>query len=208
MHINFHRKPTQHRAHSAIDNILESAFLLAQQGDLSAMTARELSKRSGYSIGSIYYHFKKVNNIYSLLFERMREKRMEELAQAILELDPKQGVEAAMRLLVGNVFAIFNRPKRSVLVYFARLYLRNAEKPETFSAMIDTLVDPLMVVASRDQTNTFRRMSQFEVRMMLKAIQAVIRNPFLENDPLAGSEEHQHMATVLAIKLFQEVLPT
>lgn len=45
---------------------------LLLQGDVKLLTINNLVKKSGYSVGNIYYHYKNIQNFYTTIFLRKR----------------------------------------------------------------------------------------------------------------------------------------
>jgi hypothetical protein len=63
-----------------------------------------------------------------------------------------------------------------------------------------------MAVASRDQTNTFVKFTESELRLRIRAFQAVIRSPFFEDSAMAGTSEHTEIACSLVMNIFSAPL--
>jgi AcrR family transcriptional regulator len=57
------KKPKQERAQKAIEDILDSAQELSDEGLIELLNARALSEKSGYSVGTIYRYFEKFDDI-------------------------------------------------------------------------------------------------------------------------------------------------
>ena len=56
-------------------------------------------------------------------------------------------------------------------------------------------------MVSENKTNTFRKMTHNETRMIFNLGQTLIERPFIYNDPIAGSEEHRSIIIESFVKL-------
>jgi len=64
------KAPSQDRSLATVDNILQAAkSLLNTDIEISQLTMRDLSVKSGYSVGSIYQYFKNKEEIFFKLIE-------------------------------------------------------------------------------------------------------------------------------------------
>jgi hypothetical protein len=65
----------------------------------------------------------------------------------------------------------------------------------------DIFVEPYLRMVSMNKTNTFRKMTHAETRMIWRLGQPLIERPFIYNDPIAGSEEHQRIIIESFVRL-------
>ena len=56
-------------------------------------------------------------------------------------------------------------------------------------------------MVSVNQTNTFRKVPQDELKLMLNILHKLIERPFVNNDPIAGSEEHRRIVIESFVRL-------
>ena len=68
---------------------------------------------------------------------------------------------------------------------------QSQENPHEFG---DVLVGPFLRAAHRDQTNTFRKMPEDELKFIARTMFIFIERPFVDLDSLAGTEEHRRIA--------------
>jgi hypothetical protein len=66
----------------------------------------------------------------------------------------------------------------------------------------DVFIEPYLAMVNANQSNTFRKMSTDETRLVMKSMQALIERPFINNDPIAGSDEHRQIAVKSLIRLW------
>ena len=65
----------------------------------------------------------------------------------------------------------------------------------------DVLVPPLLKAINRDQTNTFRPIQEYELKLILRSTAIFIERPIVEGDTFAGTKEHRQMALENLIRL-------
>jgi hypothetical protein len=66
----------------------------------------------------------------------------------------------------------------------------------------DILIPHWMNASQRDETNTIFNFNEDELRLRLRAIQAIARSPFFENDAIAGTAQHKEIAFNLFMQIF------
>ena len=181
----------QSRAQIAVDNLLQSAEVLLDSGDPKALNARNLSDTSGYSIGTIYYYLSKVEDIFILLILRRRKKHFAKLVNMIEDFASDQPLKALLEKMVDASFVEYNRmnPRSFALIF--KMIIKSTKSPLGFDQEMNMLVEPLMAAQKRDETNTFRAIAADDLLMLLQACFALIRRPFLEINPVAGTEQHR-----------------
>lgn len=181
----------QSRAQIAVDNLLQSAEVLLDSGDPKALNARNLSDTSGYSVGTIYYYLSKVEDVFILLILRRRKKHFGKLVNMIDDFDSEQPLRALLEKMVDASFVEYNRmnPRSFALIF--KMIIKSTKSPLAFDQEMNMLVEPLIAAQKRDQTNTFRAMAADDLLMLLQACFALIRRPFLEINPVAGTQQHR-----------------
>lgn len=185
------KKSKQSRAQIAVDNLLQSAEVLLDSGDPKALNARNLSNTSGYSIGTIYYYLSKVEDVFILLILRRRKKHFAKLVAMINDFNSQQPLRDLLENMVDASFAEYNRmnPRSFALIF--KMIIKSTKSPLAFDQEMNMLVEPLISAQKRDQTNTFRAMAADDLLMLLQACFALIRRPFLEINPVAGTQQHR-----------------
>jgi AcrR family transcriptional regulator len=196
------KTPSQKRSIQTTENILEAAKLLSDEGVIELLSARSLSEKSGYSIGTIYHYFEKIEYVLLELFLRKRKKGIAEVAKLIDTHDPQSDVSELMTRIVDMGIKEWRSKNPIILKLAIRQFFKNSKEPEKFNLLIDDLIPSLLAAQKRDLTNTFRLMSDNELRLQIRAIQMTVRNPFFEDDPFAGSPDHRRWTIEMAIRLF------
>ena len=89
-----------------------------------------------------------------------------------------------------------------LLQFVVRYFFKNSKEPEKFNSIIDCLIPAIRQFQVQDKTGTVKQMSDQEIALNLRAMQASIRSPFLEAMPFAGSEEHRRLVIEIGVNLF------
>ena len=63
--------------------------------------------------------------------------------------------------------------------------MRNTYQPHLTGLELDMLIPLLMQASQADKTGTFFNLNEDELRLRLRAVQAIINCPFYEDSPLA-----------------------
>jgi len=192
-----------HRSKKAINDIFDAATLLATSGDEKLLTIRELSKKSGYSVGNIYHYFSKIDDLFSYVFNKRREKVHAAFGDSIRSFSPSATANDIFSKLVDDSFDIWKQPHPKLLNKMLRHYLKSAKEPEKFHAIADLLVPPFLDMMQKNTSTTFRHIDESELRILLRMTQQAIGAPFVEQDPMAGTAEHRKIAIESCCRLFE-----
>ncbi len=195
------KKPTQERSLKAIEDILDAAKALSDEGVLDLPNARDLSAKSGYSTATIYRYFEKLDDVFLSLFMWRRNKAIALVSQVIDAHDPQSDIEALITRLVDIGMDEWASKNPKILRLVIRQFFRHTKEPEKFNTLMDELMPSMLAAQKRDQSNTFRQMTDNELRLQVRALQMAIRNPFFEQDPFAGSSEHRRWTIEMGIRL-------
>lgn len=196
------KTPSQQRAKKVLSDIVESIESLAKSGDLANLKTREISARSGYSLGTIFHHFRRLDDIYVYIFLVKRRKAISNIAEII----NKHPSDQPLSILVNNVLNGFiqelSTPNRKTLLFVMSQFFKRTKNPQRINMEADVLVAVWMNASQRDKTNTIFNFNENELRSRLRAIQSVVRSPFFEDDVIAGTAEHKEIALNIFMRLF------
>lgn len=98
-----------------------------------------------------------------------------------------------MEDLVDGSFAAIKQVNPLIIRFYEERVTKfsRQENPHEFG---DVLVGPFLRAAHRDQTNTFRKMPEDELKFIARTMFIFIERPFVDLDSLAGTEEHRRIA--------------
>ena len=198
-------KPEQARAEKAMQDIVQATKDLVALDKAAELTSRGLTAKSGYSTGTIFRYFKKLDDLFVLVMVRRRREMLDVLATHISMHPPHEDIHVLARTIVHNAIDTWrNTISKRMFAIFIRQYFKRASEPEKFMVIGELLVEPLLQVQRDDQTNTIKLMQGDELRLAIRCIQTAINSPMLEGSDFAGTEEHKRIATQIAVKLFKK----
>lgn len=186
----------QSRSQDAIKNLIEAAEKIVLTGDAANLNARQLSKKSGYSLGSLVQRLGKVENVFLYTIAYGREKHIKDCCIQAEAFDVnKTASEFAEYMVNLSIDAINNIVGPSIIRYYENRALGRVSTLGDIHSYTDEIIPTLMKVIEKNKSGTFRELSSYEAKYVARAIFLFIERPFAENDPLAGSTEHRSMAS-------------
>jgi len=185
----------QARSQQAVQNLVEAAEKLVETGDASNLNARDLAKVSGYSLGSLVQRLGKVENVFLHAIAYGRERHLDSITTQMKSFAGKKTTFELSEFLVDTALhAMKNVVGPTVMRYYEGRALGRVSKLEDLHAYTDEAIPALMELVSMDTTGTFREMTPFEYKYVVRSIFHILERPFIELDPRAGTEEHRLLA--------------
>ena len=130
-----------------------------------------------------------------------QKKAIDEVAQIIQAHDCyKPLIDLISKITQAGIQEWSSKP-RVIIKMVIRKYFRHCKEPEKYNILMDVLIAPFIDAQKRDQTNTFRITTENDMRLQIRAIQTAIRNPFFEDDPIAGTDEHRRLVIEMGVRL-------
>ena len=191
----------QARAQNAIDNILLAGKELISS-KVEDISARSLAKRSGYSIGNIYHHFEKMADVFVKIYVEKRTDSQKKVAQLFNNHSPLSPITELAPKVTDQVISNHNEFDPKVLTFCLAALSKELNNPFEIDKSVDNLVAIFRDVADRDQTNTFRRMTVAESELLAKIYVYALRQPYIDESELMGTEEHRKIIISLFYSLF------
>ena len=198
-------QPKQSRAEATADIIIQAAIhALESAEEIEAVTSQNLAVKSGFSVGSLYRYFKSKDDLYTSLW-RFFVTRLHAGLVPKIEAFPNHGTVRQLMMMVSEYYFDNLRSRRpSRVIPFYRLFIKAMPDPENIYKVMDVLIEPLMQAQIRNQSGTMKIMDENEVRICLRASQAMIRNDFMERNPYFGTTSHERIVLDLLVRLFQK----
>lgn len=187
------KKTSQTRSENSLNDILESADAIFDENDHTKLNARSLADKSGYSIGTLYYYLNKAEDAFILMIFRRRERQFHHLANLISTFPEDKPLRELLEMMIDSGFKEFNRMNSKSFLVIFRMILRFSKNPFVFDDALSYLVTPFIEAGKRNTTGTFRKLEADEYLLVLKAIFTLIRRPFFEQSPFAGTQKHRDL---------------
>lgn len=195
----------QPRSREALHNLIEAASYLVGTGDASNLNARQLSKVSGYSLGTLVKRLGKIENVFLSAIAYGRAQQIKFCCAQAESFDVNKTASEFAEFVVNlAIDRITNVVGPSIIRYYESRALGRVSSVADIDLYTDELVPTLMNVIMRNKSGTFRNLSLYEARYAAKAFFLFVERPFVQNDPSAGTEEHRQMATRHVAGLIQK----
>jgi hypothetical protein len=192
----------QDRSKKTLEDVLESAFAIVEAADPNAFNSRHLANESGYALGTLSKRLGPIENVFIWAIEKSRDKKLQVGINFIVQFDPNSSVQEFAENFVDIFFKGIGTTGPKVIRYYeSKLLKRDGYTTDSFD-FSNIMVEPYLKMVSLNKTNTFRKMSRDEARMMCRLVQPLIERPFVHNDPIAGSQNHRTIAIEGIVRLF------
>lgn len=198
-------QPKQSRAEITTDIIIQAAIHAIESAEeIEAVTSQNLAVKSGFSVGSLYRYFKNKDDLYTSLW-RFFVTRLHAGLVPKIDAFPDHGTVRQLMMMISEYYFDNLRSRRpGKAIPFYRLFIKATPDPENIYKVMDVLIEPLLRAQVRNQSGTMKIMDENEVRICLRASQAMIRNDFMERNPYFGTTSHKRTVLDLLVRIFQK----
>lgn len=190
------------RAEKSLSNIIEAATLLITKGDPKTLNSRSLSTTSGYSLGALVKRLGKVENAFLHAIAICRTHHLRQASQILESFDDNKSSFEFAKLIVDIAFEKFPKSGIPIIKYYESRAISRTKSVADAHAYTDEIVPLLRRVVRSNKSGTFRNIQDNEFKYLARAIFLFLEQPFIVDDPLAGTEHHRKMATALIASLF------
>jgi AcrR family transcriptional regulator len=190
----------QDRSKQTLEDILEAASNLVEQADPELFTSRMLALESGYSLGTLSKRLVSVENVFIWLIEQGQKMYIKAAVRIIEDFDPALPLRALIEALIDTFFNAMKKVNPKVIRYYEHRMALKIGFHEDFDR-VDAVVQPFLRAAQKNSSNTFRTLSETEMRLILRALLFLVERPFLYNDPIAGTVEHRRIAIENSVRM-------
>lgn len=177
-----------------LNDLIEAAEKIVEEGDVDLFVARNLSKESGYSLGSLINRLGKIENIFLYAITKERSKHINAIGEALEQLDSEVTVHELVEKFVDLGFAAINKVSPRIMKYYEKRAVQRAENVSDVFLYAEEMIPHLNRILAKNRSKTFRSLSESEKPYVARAIFLFLERPFAEGDPIAGSPEHRAMA--------------
>ncbi|QWE28712.1 TetR/AcrR family transcriptional regulator [Polynucleobacter sp. AM-7D1] len=198
-------QPKQSRAEVTADIIIQAAIHAIESAEeIEAVTSQNLAVKSGFSVGSLYRYFKNKDDLYTSLW-RFFVTRLHAGLVPKIDAFPNHGTVRQLMMMISEYYFDNLRSRRpGKIIPLYRLFIKAMPDPENVYKVMDVLIAPLMRAQTRNQSGTMKIMDEDEVRICLRASQAMIRNDFMERNPYFGTSSHERTVLDLLVRIYQK----
>jgi hypothetical protein len=191
----------QERSQKTLDNILQAAQQLVEEADPTVFTSRNLAKKSGYALGTLVHRLGSVENVFLWVIKEARNELSKKIALSITQLDTDITIQKFAEDMVDKGFTNFKKVGPKVMRFFeARITKREGLTADYF-AYLDFFTEPYLEFSQKNKTDTFRKLSKNEAALLIRQLCLLAERPFMEGNPIAGTEEHRRIVVEAATRL-------
>ena len=194
-----------HKKQAAMDAVLEATAMLANAQTPSIPTARDVAKKSGYAVGTIYRYFSSIGGVITQIVIKRQTTAMQAIAKAIENHNPDHKADALVEHVVQMCFASFQAFRPELVRFAFNVATSNAERPEALNRVVDNLVPIFATAQSRDRTGTFKPLTAKQSVYILRTAVYMIRTPLLEDNDFFATLEHKRLVIRYLIAMFSSV---
>ena len=194
---------TQERSQKTLRDLMEAGVILVESGDPDKFTSRNISKVSGYSLGTVSKHLGTIENVFIWAIEKLKRNKLGGIIEVIDSSDPNMSVEIICELIVDEYFEMVNDVNPKLIKFFNELALKRARKISEILVYPKIFSDVIFRLSERNTSGTIRKMTLEEAKWISRSMVLFNRRPFIEDDPIAGTNEHRRIAIDNMIRLLR-----
>ena len=184
----------QDRAKKTLDDLMQAAYEIVENADITSFTSRSLAGKAGYSLGTLSKRLGSVENVFFWAIQKGREIKFNEVAKDMDQFDPHLTVKDFVETFVDKSFSGINAVTPSVMRFYDQRFTKKNGLSTDYFDYIDVLIAPYQRICLKNTSNTFRIIPQDEARLIFKAILTLVERPFANEDPIMGTAEHRRIA--------------
>lgn len=184
-----------------LNDLIEAAEKIVKKGDIDQFVARNLSKESGYSLGSLINRLGKIENIFLFAVAKERSRHINAIGETLEQLDPDTTVREFVEKFVDMSFSSINKVSPRIMKYYEKRAVQRAENVSDVFLYAEEMIPYLNRILAKNSSKTFRLLAESEKPYIARAIFLFLERPFAEGDPIAGTPEHRAIATQALIRI-------
>ena len=193
--------PKQERSKQTLENILDAVQQIVEEADPDIFTSRMLANKSGYGLGTLTRRLSSIEKVFLWAIYKGREKKFEEISIAISQFDADAPIQTFAQNMVDAGFVGITKVNPSVMRFFENRFTKMQGLPPDYFAYMDYLAEPYLEAANKNETGTFRLLSKNEASLLIRQVCLLIERPFMEGNPIAGTDEHRQVAIDTIVRL-------
>lgn len=184
-------------------DIYDGIAELVNDDNPELLTITNIAKRSGYSVGNIYYHFKNIDNVIEEFVIQRHKKRIDVLIKVIKETPTSMSAKEFIKHLNDLNFNFMTKLiPRAITLKLASTVMTKGEVLKRIDENIKLLVGPIEAMIKINETNTFKKLTHKEIEMAILVYASALRKPVTENHKLAFTKSHQQQSLGISMALF------
>jgi AcrR family transcriptional regulator len=186
-----------------LNDLIEAAEKIVEEGHVDNFAARSLSKVSGYSLGSLVQRLGKIENIFLYAITKERGKHITTIGEALIKIDPHETVASVVNQFVDFAMEALHKVSPRIMRYYEKRASLRVENITDVFLYSEEVIPYLKQIIDQNKSNTFRKIPDDEMPYVARAMFLFLERPFAEGDPIAGTPEHRAMAVNALTKILE-----
>jgi hypothetical protein len=195
-------KTKQPRSEKTLNDLLEAADQLVAVADPKNFTARSLSEKSGYALGTLFNRLESVENVFLWAIEKQRDQHVQAVVKIIEAFDLDKPIQELGELLAEKTFVTIKNVNPKVIQFVESRLIKRDQFSSKHFHYLDPIAEALFKNSKINTSNTFREITENEARLMCRSFVMIVERPFVEEDSIAGSNAHRRIAIESFVRLF------
>jgi hypothetical protein len=143
-----------------------------------------------------------VENVFLWAIEKQRDQHIQSIVKIIEDFDLDKPIQALGELLAEMTFVTIKDVSPKVIQFVESRLIKRDQFSSKYFHYLDPIADALFKNSKINTSNTFREVTETEARLMCRSFVMIVERPFVEEDPIAGSNEHRSIAIESFVRLF------
>lgn len=191
----------QDRSQKTLLDILQAADQIVADANPELFTSRSLAQKSGYALGTLVRRLSSVDNVFLWSIKHAREALLKELGVYIAQFDPNASINDFAEIITNKGIVGAKKVNPKVMRYFENRITKRYGLTADYFTYLDCLVEPYLEAVQKNKTDTFRHVTKDEASLLIRYICLMLERPFMENQSIAGTEEHRRISKDAIIRL-------
>jgi hypothetical protein len=195
-------KTKQSRSENTLNDLLDTADQLVTLANPKNFTARSLSEKSGYALGTLLNRLESVENVFLWAIEKQRDQHIQSIVKIIEAFDLDRPIQELGEALADKTFVTLKEVNPKVIQFIESRLIKRDQFSLQYFHYFDPIALALLKHSKKNTTHTFRKLTAMEAKLILRSFIMIVERPFVEEDPIAGSNQHRKIAIESFVRLF------
>jgi hypothetical protein len=195
-------KTKQSRSENTLNDLLDTADQLVTLADPKKFTARSLSEKSGYALGTLLNRLESVENVFLWAIEKQRDQHIQSIVKIIEAFDLDRPIQELAEVLADKTLVTLKEVNPKVIQFIESRLIKRDQFSAQYFHYFDPIALALLKHSKKNTTHTFRKFTAMEARLVLRSFVMIVERPFVEEDPIAGSNQHRKIVIGSFVRLF------
>jgi hypothetical protein len=195
-------KTKQSRSENTLIDLLDTADQLVALANPKNFTARSLSEKSGYALGTLLNRLESVENVFLWAIEKQRDQHIQSIVKIIEAFDLDRPIQELGEALADKTFVTLKEVNPKVIQFIESRLIKRDQFSLQYFHYFDPIALALLKHSKKNTTHTFKKLTAIEAKLIVRSFIMIVERPFVEEDPIAGSNQHRKIAIESFVRLF------